>query len=210
MWSVCMLDTTCMSCALMTKTKLRYCVGVTRARQAALWGHSRYPALMNEYFWVATNAGPLYSTGTVQWWCGPLSHYVVHFCFCFHPSSTCVGIMFWYGLSVCACVHVCMHLCVCACPGCSDIWYNMTRDAILTCNQKLTWISLICHTEPTTKKWKNRKTKMLKRICSEVLVDSPGNPWSQSWRRKGRLWWEGFVEKEGLSLKCKSERVTEY
>ena len=24
-----------------------------------------------------------------------------------------------------------------------------------------------------------------------------GNPWSQSWGRKGRLRWEGFAEKEG-------------
>jgi len=25
-----------------------------------------------------------------------------------------------------------------------------------------------------------------------------GNPWSQSGRRKGRLQWEGFAEKEGF------------
>jgi len=25
-----------------------------------------------------------------------------------------------------------------------------------------------------------------------------GNPWSQSGRRKGRLWWVGFAEKEGF------------
>jgi len=53
--------------------------------------------------------------------------------------------------------------------------------------------------EPTIKKWRNRKNK--KWIYSEVSVDSLGNPWSQSRRRKGgRLWWEGFAEKEGLSL----------
>jgi len=50
--------------------------------------------------------------------------------------------------------------------------------------------------ETTTKKWKNRKSK--KRICSEVSVNSPGNQWSQSWRRKGRLRWERFAEKEGF------------
>jgi len=33
---------------------------------------------------------------------------------------------------------------------------------------------------------------------SEVSVNSPGNPWSQSGRRKGRLWWEGFAEKESF------------
>ena len=41
---------------------------------------------------------------------------------------------------------------------------------------------------------------MYKQICSEVSVNSPGNPWSQFWRRKGRLRWEGFAEKEGWSL----------
>ena len=46
------------------------------------------------------------------------------------------------------------------------------RDAILTCNQKLTWVSLIYRTEPTTQKWKNRKkTKSKKRICSLTLSD---------------------------------------
>ena len=42
------------------------------------------------------------------------------------------------------------------------------------------------------------KTKEKKRICSEVSVNSPGNPWSQSRRKKGRLWWERFVEKESF------------
>jgi len=36
------------------------------------------------------------------------------------------------------------------------------------------------------------KTDMLRRI------GSPGNPWSQSGRRKGRLLWEGFAEKESF------------
>ena len=73
------------------------------------------------------------------------------------------------------------------------------RDAILRCNQKLTRVSLIYRTEPTSKKWKNRKkTKSKKCICSEVLVNSPGNLCSQSWRRKGRLWWEGFAQKEAF------------
>jgi len=36
----------------------------------------------------------------------------------------------------------------------------------------------------------NRKTK------NNMLTSiSPENPWSQSGRRKGRLWSEGFVEK---------------
>jgi len=54
--------------------------------------------------------------------------------------------------------------------------------------------------EPTTKKWeKNRKTKKVKkRMCSEVSVNSAGNPWSQSQRRTGRLRWEGLAENEGF------------
>jgi len=41
-----------------------------------------------------------------------------------------------------------------------------------------------------------RKSREKKRICSEVSVNSAGNPWSQSRRINGRLWWEGFAEKE--------------
>ena len=42
-----------------------------------------------------------------------------------------------------------------------------------------------------------KKIKTKKRIRSEVLsVNSLGNPWSQSGRRKGRLRWEKFAEKE--------------
>ena len=36
------------------------------------------------------------------------------------------------------------------------------RDAILKYNQKSTWVGLTYRTEPTTKKWKNRKTKKAK------------------------------------------------
>jgi len=48
---------------------------------------------------------------------------------------------------------------------------DMIRDAVLTCAQKPTQITLICHTEPTTKKWKTEKLKSKKRICSEVSVN---------------------------------------
>jgi len=52
--------------------------------------------------------------------------------------------------------------------------------------------------EPTTKKWKAEKLKKQKKqIFSEVSVNSMGNLWSQSGRRKGRLRWEVFAEKEG-------------
>ena len=57
------------------------------------------------------------------------------------------------------------------------------RDAILTCARKPTWVSLIYRMEPTTKKCKTEKLKSKKRICSEVTVNSLGNPCSQSWRK---------------------------
>ena len=43
----------------------------------------------------------------------------------------------------------------------------------------------------------NRKSRE-KTDVPEVSVNSPGNHWSQSRRRNGRLWWEGFAEKEGF------------
>jgi len=49
--------------------------------------------------------------------------------------------------------------------------YDTIRDAILTCAQKPTWVSLIYRTETTTKKWKteklkSKKTDMLRSIFS--------------------------------------------
>ena len=76
------------------------------------------------------------------------------------------------------------------------------QDAILTCAWKPTWVSLIYRTEPTTKKWKTEELKSRKWICSEVTVNSPGNPCSRSWRRKRYLRWEGFAEKERFKPVC--------
>ena len=42
------------------------------------------------------------------------------------------------------------------------------------------------------------------------IGNSPENPWNQSRRRNGRLWWEGFAEKESFKpevVKWKSEGV---
>ena len=54
----------------------------------------------------------------------------------------------------------------------------------------------------------NRKSREKKRICSEVSVNSPGNPWSQSRRRNGRLWWEGFAEKESFKPWSRSVQIS--
>jgi len=50
----------------------------------------------------------------------------------------------------------------------------------------------------------NRKSREKKRICSEVSVNSPGNPWSQSRRRNGR---KDLQKRKVLSLEWKSEGV---
>jgi len=72
-------------------------------------------------------------------------------------------------------------------------------------------VSLIYRTEPTTKKCKNRKTKLRKQICSEITVNSLGNPCSESWRRKREGWSRKDLQKRKvLSLEWKSEWVMEY
>ena len=43
------------------------------------------------------------------------------------------------------------------CTSLHTIRYDTIRDAILTCARKPTEVSLIYRTEPTTKKFKNRK-----------------------------------------------------
>jgi len=55
--------------------------------------------------------------------------------------------------------------------------------------------------EPTTKKCfkKHEKTKSRKQICSEITVNSPGNPCSKYLSRgKEGLQCGGFAEKEGF------------
>jgi len=51
--------------------------------------------------------------------------------------------------------------------------------------------------------WKTEKFENEKRMCSEVSINSPQNPWSQSRRRKGMLRWKGFAEKEGFKPRMK-------
>ena len=77
------------------------------------------------------------------------------------------------------------------------IRYDTIRDAISTCAQKPTRVSLIYRTEPTTKSVKTEKNlKVKNQICSEITVNSPGNTRSKylSGRKEG-LQWEGFAEK---------------
>jgi len=69
------------------------------------------------------------------------------------------------------------HCCRAVCRFCVHcaVRYEI-RDASLTCARKPTRVSLICRTEPTTKKWKTEKLKSQKQICSEVSVNTSGNP----------------------------------
>ena len=64
------------------------------------------------------------------------------------------------------------------------IRYDTIRDAISACARKPTWVSLIYRMELTTKKCKTEKLKSRKQICSEITVNSLGNPCSESCRRK--------------------------
>jgi len=88
------------------------------------------------------------------------------------------------------------------------VGYNTIRDAILTCARKPTWVSVICRTEPTTKKCKNRKTKSRKQIWSEITLNSLGNPCSESWKRKRKGCSGKDLQKtKVLSLQWKREWV---
>ena len=71
-------------------------------------------------------------------------------------------------------------------------WYDMRSSFNVRSKADISQLNLL----HGAKKAEKRKTK--NRKCLEVSVSSPGNPWSQSWKRKGRLRWEGFAEKEGF------------
>jgi len=63
-----------------------------------------------------------------------------------------------------------------------QIEYDTIRDAILTCAQKLARVSLICRTEPTTrKKWKTEKLKSKK---TDMLILSIGKQSGESVPKK--------------------------
>ena len=71
----------------------------------------------------------------------------------------------------------------------------MKKDVILTWSKAyMSQINLQHGT--TTNSGETGRLESKKRICSEVSVNCPGNPWSQSRRRNGRLWWS--VHQTGL------------
>ena len=51
----------------------------------------------------------------------------------------------------------------------------------------------------------NRKSREKKRICSEVSVNSPGNPWSQSSEEMVSYGGKDLQKRKVLSLEWKSE-----
>ena len=87
--------------------------------------------------------------------------------------------------------------------------YDTIRDAVLTCDRQPTRVSLIYRTEPTAKKCKNRKTKSRKHICSEITVNSLGNPCSETWRRKRKgCSGKDLQKRKVLSLEWKSTALS--
>ena len=78
---------------------------------------------------------------------------------------------------------------------------DMIRDAIITCArtaQNQVW--------KVKKGLKSKEVKTDKYMFRSIGKQS-GNPWSQSWRRIGKLWWEGFAEKEGFKPAVKEWEV---
>jgi len=79
--------------------------------------------------------------------------------------------------------------------------YDTIRDGILTCAQKLTLLSLIYCTEPTTKKWKTEKLRGKKTDMLRSMGKQSGESVESVLEKKGeRLRWEGFAEVEGFKL----------
>jgi len=60
----------------------------------------------------------------------------------------------------------------------------------------MSWLNLPHGTNNEKSGKQKKKLRSKKRICSEMSVNSPTNPWSRSCRTEGRLRWEGFAEKE--------------
>jgi len=67
----------------------------------------------------------------------------------------------------------------------STVKYNTIRDAIVTCAQKLTQVTLIYHTEPKTKKWKTEKTKKQRTDMTRSIGKQSGES-VESVRKKKR------------------------
>ena len=77
----------------------------------------------------------------------------------------------------------------------------MKRDDILSGIKAYMSQIILQHGTITVKQQQGRlqsKKTRVKRICSEVSINSPGNPWSQSGKRKNGLRWDGFAENEGF------------
>jgi len=88
-------------------------------------------------------------------------------------------------------------------PQVAELWYDTvrydTRCYFNVCSKAdMSQLNLlqVWMLAQRTKKGKQKKLKSKKQLCSEVSLNSLGHPWSKLWRRKGRLRWVGFAEKE--------------
>jgi len=65
---------------------------------------------------------------------------------------------------------------------------NIRYDMLYwTCAQKLTWVSLIYHTKPTTKKLNNRKTKKKKTGMLRNIGKQSGESVESDWKKKRKV-----------------------
>jgi len=81
-----------------------------------------------------------------------------------------------------------------------------TRDAILTCAQKLTWVSLIYQTEPKTKKWRTEKLKM-DMLQSIGKQSRESTEWVRKKKRKATV--GRICRKKGFKTGMKEREVTD-
>jgi len=90
----------------------------------------------------------------------------------------------------------------------NTIRYDTIRQVILTCAQKLACVSLIYRMESR----KKTKKRFKKRICSEVSVNSPGNPGIRgvNWQINQGVVWSAILPSVSSQMTWRFIRITAY
>jgi len=71
------------------------------------------------------------------------------------------------------------------------------------CTQKLTSQLNLLHGTKLKKLKRNSPPPKKRTNILQSIGNSPGNRWSQSWKRKGKQWWEGLADNEGFKTGMK-------